>query len=235
MIEKIKSDLAGYVDSEKAEFLPRFFKTGPGEYGEGDRFIGVTVPQQRKVAKAYFKDIGLADIEELLLDEVHEYRLTALFMLVYKYQRAMTEREKKEIVDFYLRNTHRVNNWDLVDSSADKILGEYLFDKEKEILYTLAVSDNLWEQRISVIATYYFIKQSEFQDTLRIAEHLFDHPHDLIHKAVGWMLREVGKRDLETELAFLKKHYEEMPRTMLRYAIEKFEPGLRLKFLKGQI
>ncbi|MDW7652466.1 MAG: DNA alkylation repair protein [Bacillota bacterium] len=235
LAEEIRGALVGYADEKRAEGSLRFFKTGPGEYGEGDRFIGVTVPQQRKVARAYVQRAGLDDIEELLADDVHEYRLTALLLLVLKYQKAQTELEKEKIVHLYLQNTHKVNNWDLVDSSADKILGAYLFDKDKNILYKLAGSENQWEQRISVIATFYFIRQGEFENTLRIARILLEHPHDLIHKAVGWMLREVGKRDFDTEVAFLKEHYPQMPRTMLRYAIEKFDPSLRTAFLQGNI
>jgi 3-methyladenine DNA glycosylase AlkD len=230
-INQIKSELGQYVNPEKAAFFPRFFKTGPGEYGEGDVFIGVTVPHQRKVARKYFKDIDLKELQLLLRDPVHEYRLTALFVLVYKYEKAREE-VKKEIVDFYLANIRYVNNWDLVDASADKILGAYLFHKDKKILYDFANSGSLWEQRIAIISTFYFIKKNYFQDTLEIAKLLLHHEHDLIHKAVGWMLREVGKRDLTTEIDFLQKHYQEMPRTMLRYAIEKFDPELREYFLK---
>lgn len=231
----LKDELHKYTSPEKAAHLPRFFKTGPGEYGEGDVFIGVTVPDQRKVARNFFKQLGLAEIQELLGEKIHEYRLTALFILTYKYEKAKDETEQKAIVNLYLANTAHINNWDLVDSSADKILGAYLFDKDKQLLYAFARSGDLWQQRMAIIATYYFIKKGEYQDTLKIAENFLAHKHDLIHKAVGWMLREVGNRNPEVELDFLKQHYHQMPRTMLRYAIEKFEEGLRQKFLKGLV
>lgn len=234
VITLVKEQLALYGDSDKAEFLPRFFKTGPGDYGEGDRFIGVTVPNQRKVAKRHAKAASLSDISDLLAEPVHEHRLTAIFMLVYKFEKA-SEQEKSDIVDMYLSQTANVNNWDLVDSSADKILGVYLLDKDRSILYQLAESPNLWEQRIAVIATFAFIRKNQFNETLNLAERLLDHKHDLIHKAVGWMLREVGKRDFAVEYDFLSKHYSKMPRTMLRYAIEKFAPELRAQFLQGTI
>ncbi|NLI12917.1 DNA alkylation repair protein [Pelotomaculum propionicicum] len=233
--QAVKDELEKHKDVEKAEFLPKFFKVGPGEYGEGDRFIGITVPLQRKVARKYFKDISLGETEKLLQEPIHEYRLTALFLLVLKYEHAKKEEDKKEIVDLYLGNLSYVNNWDLVDSSAEKILGPYLWDKDKDLLYKLAGSDNLWEQRIAIITTYHFIRKRQFSDTLNIARILLGHKHDLIHKAVGWMLREVGNRDFETEYNFLVEHYKIMPRTMLRYAIEKFDEDLRQQFLKGMI
>jgi len=235
LIQAIKNELDQYADKAKAEFLPRFFKTQPGGYAEGDRFIGVTVPNQRKVAKKYFGLIQLNEVENLLHETFHEYRLTALFILVNKYDKAISDNEKKAIVDLYLNNITYINNWDLVDSSADKILGPYLLDKRKDILYEFANSNDLWQQRIAIITTYYFIKHNRFDDTLTISAILLNHKHDLIHKAVGWMLREIGNRDFDVELNFLKNHYKKMPRTMLRYAIEKFEEGLRQQFLKGGI
>ena len=234
-IQVVKEELEKYIDVEKAEYLPKFFKTSPGGYGEGDKFIGITVPNQRKVVRKYYKDISLDEIAILLKEPIHEYRLTALFFLVIKYEKASTEAEKKGIVDLYLNNTSYINNWDLVDCSADKILGPYLLDKEKDLLYMLANSDHLWQQRISIITTFHFIKNQQFSDALNISKLLLKHKHDLIHKAVGWMLREIGKRDFEVELTFLKQYYKEMPRTMLRYAIEKFEEGLRQQFLKGLV
>lgn len=233
--QTIKDELQQYVDKEKAAFLPRFFKTGPGGYGEGDLFIGITVPNQRKVARKYYRQLPLAVLEQLLHEPVHEYRLTALFMLVYKYEICKTDAEKKAVVDLYLANTACINNWDLVDASADKILGAYLMDRDKDILYDFAGSGNLWKQRIAVIATFHFIKKERYDDTLKIAAILLHHKHDLIHKAVGWMLREVGNRDFAVEFSFLKQHYRQMPRTMLRYAIEKFEEELRQQFLKGLV
>jgi 3-methyladenine DNA glycosylase AlkD len=237
ILKEIKQELKQHVIPAKAEFFPKFFQAFPGGYGEGDLFLGVTVPVQRKVAKKYYKEISLQDTQKLLQEAFHEYRLTALFILVYKYQKSKSEAEQKEIVDLYLSNLKFVNNWDLVDSSADKILGKYLFDsgKEKNILYDLARTDDLWKQRIAIIATFYFIKEKHYTDTLELAKILLKHNHDLIHKAVGWMLREVGKRDFNLEYDFLVEYYKDMPRTMLRYAIEKFDPALRKKFLHGLI
>lgn len=229
--EQVKLDLKQYIDPDKATSLAKYFKTCPGGYGEGDIFIGISVPNQRKVAKKYYKAIDLKGIQILLNDPIHEYRLTALFILVYKFEKTKREEEKEKIVDFYLKNLSFINNWDLVDSSADKILGAYLFDKDKKILFDFARSNHLWQQRIAIISTFYFIKQNSFQTTLDIAKILLNHKHDLIHKAVGWMLREVGKRDLGAEIDFLKEYCQKMPRTMLRYAIEKFEPEMRKKFL----
>jgi 3-methyladenine DNA glycosylase AlkD len=232
-VERIKQDLSRFSDPEKKEFFPRFFKTAPGDYGEGDLFMGVTVPHQRKIAKQYYRQISLAETEKLLQDPVHECRLTALFILVNKYERSKDQAEKEEIIQLYLNNLSFVNNWDLVDSSAYKLLGPHLENSDRQLLYELAEAPDLWKQRIAIIATLHFIRKNDFDDTLRIAEKLLDHPHDLIHKAVGWMLREVGNRDLDKELEFLDRHYRKMPRTMLRYAIEKFEPELRQQYLQG--
>ncbi|MHB1128310.1 MAG: DNA alkylation repair protein [Bacillota bacterium] len=235
-VQAVMTELHQYADKEKAEyFLKSFFKASPGGYAEGDRFIGVTVPNQRKVARKFFKQISLEEIKDLLHQPIHEYRLTALFILVLKYEKSMSDYEQKAIVDLYLDNTAYVNNWDLVDSSADKILGPYLFHKEKGILDELANSNDLWKQRIAIIATFHFIKNYKYDDTLRIASILLRHKHDLIHKAVGWMLREIGNRDFEVEYNFLRNNYKGMPRTMLRYAIEKFDEELRQQFLKGLI
>jgi len=234
-IEAIKKDLHSHIDPEKAAHLPKFFQAHPGGYGEGDLFLGVTVPNQRKVSRKYFKTITMDELEELLNSKYHEHRLTAIFMLVLKYERAKTGHEQKQLVDFYLSNLSAVNNWDLVDSSAYKILGPYLYDKDKSLLYELAVSNNLWEQRIAIIATYHFIKKDDYTHTFELAGLLIAHEHDLIHKAVGWMLREVGNRNFNAEFNFLIPRYKQMPRTMLRYAIEKFEPALRKDFLAGNI
>lgn len=233
--QAVITELQQYVDTEKTEFLPKFFKTGPGEYAEGDQFIGVTVPNQRKAAKKFFKQITLEEAENLLHQPIHEYRLTALFILVLKYEKSKRDAEKNAIVDLYLENTSYINNWDLVDSSADKILGPYLLDRDKGILDKFATSDDLWKQRIAIITTYHFIKNHRYDDTLRIATVLLKHKHDLIHKAVGWMLREIGNRDFQEEYNFLLNNYKEMPRTMLRYAIEKFKEELRQQFLKGLV
>jgi len=225
----IKKDLQKLANPKQAEILQRFFKTGKGEYGEGDIFLGIKVPEQREVAKKY--DLTLEEIQDLLSDKVHEYRLTALFILVNKYKKS-DKKNKKEIFDFYLKNTKSINNWDLVDLSAPNIVGDYLLDKDKSILYKLAKSDNLWEKRIAVLATFAFIKDNQFEDAFKISEILLKDNHDLIHKAVGWMLREIGKRNLEAEERFLNNHYKKMPRTMLRYAIERFPESKRKYYLK---
>lgn len=225
----IQQALQSYADPIRAKHSKRYFKTGKGEYGEGDVFIGVTNPNQKKVAKQFY-DTDFASLEKLLYSKIHEYRQVALFILVHKYQKA-DEKEKRRVVTFYKKHRRQVNNWDLVDLSAHKILGEWLVDKDRSILYKYAKSKNLWEKRIAIIATAAFIKRNDFQDTLVIAELLLRDSHDLIHKAVGWMLREVGNADKQTEVRFLNKHAHHMPRTMLRYAIEKFPEPERKKFL----
>ncbi|HBV96334.1 MAG: DNA alkylation repair protein [Peptococcaceae bacterium BICA1-7] len=234
-VQTVKDELEQCADKEKAEFLPKFFQAYPGGYGAGDVFIGVSVPNQRKVAKKFYKQVQLEAVGQLLQEPIHECRLTALFILVYKYEKSKVETEKKAVVDLYLANISYINNWDLVDSSAEKILGAYLLDKGKEVLYGLANSNDLWKQRMAVIATFHYIKHNKYDDTLKIALILLNHKHDIIHKAVGWMLREIGNRDFEVEFNFLKEHYRQMPRTMLRYAIEKFEEDLRQQFLKGVV
>lgn len=225
-------ELQKFAKPEKAEFFPKFFKSGKGEYGEGDVFIGVTVPDQRKVAKQFI-GISLNEVGKLLQSEVHEHRLTAIILLVTTYEKAKTQPEKKQIFHFYLAHTQWINNWDIVDASARQIVGAYLhqYHGDRKLLVKLTESRSLWEQRIAVIATYYFIKKGEFSDTLKIAAAFLNHPHDLIHKAVGWMLREVGNVDKTAEVAFLDKYYLQMPRTMLRYAIEKFPPQERAKYM----
>lgn len=227
MLIKLMDDLNAYANPKKAKDCAWFFKTGKGEYGEGDVFLGITVPLQRKLAKKY-KDLSLKHTEQLLSSKIHEHRLTALFILIDKYRKG----DKEEIVNLYLKNAKRVNNWDLVDSSAHHILGDYLLDKPRNILYKLAKSKNLWEKRIAIISTAAFINKNDFKDTLRISEILLNDDHDLIHKAVGWMLREVGKKDQSVEEKFLKKYHKTMPRTMLRYAIEKFSPAKRKFYMK---
>lgn len=234
-IEAIKNELQKNINNEKALYLPKFFKAFPGGYGESDRFIGVSVPDQRKAAKKYFRLCTLSEAEKLLNDPVHECRLTALFILVYKFEKAKNPEERDAVVKLYINNISNVNNWDLIDSSAPKILGPYLLDKDKSLLYKYAVSGDIWKQRISILTTFHFIRKRRYSDTLNIAEILLNHHHDLIHKAVGWMLREIGNRDFKTEFNFLKEHYSAMPRTMLRYAIEKFKDDLRKQFLEGRI
>jgi 3-methyladenine DNA glycosylase AlkD len=228
MLAKIKKDLKKLADSNKIEIYQNFFKTGKGQYGEGDIFIGVSVPNTRKIAKKY-KGINFELIQKLLESKIHEERLLGVLILVQKYQ----DFSDDKIPEFYLKHTQKINNWDLVDLSADKIIGKYYFDKPKNKLYELAKSKNLWERRTSIISTFYFIKNNQFEETLKISEILLQDKHDLIQKAVGWMLREVGKKDKKTEEDFLKKHYKNMPRTMLRYSIEKFPEDERQKYLKG--
>ena len=229
VLENIKTDFQNLQNPEKAKQLSRFFKTGKGEYGEGDNFLGIIVPEQRKLAKKY-SGLPLDDISHLLKSPIHEHRLTSLFILVLKYNKE-DEKGKKRVVDFYVSNLKNVNNWDLVDSSAPYILGNYLLDNERSILYGLASSDNLWERRIAILSTFSFIKNNQYEDALNISGILISDEHDLIHKAVGWMLREIGKRDIKIEEEFLQKHYREMPRTMLRYAIEKFDEEKRKSYL----
>lgn len=227
----VKAKLQAIANPEKALLLQRFFKTGEGQYGEGDLFMGITVPQQRIVAKTH-KDIPHHEIENLLHEPYHECRMTALFILVNRFKKSKNDAERKEIVDLYLRNTAYINNWDLVDLSAGYILGEYLLDKERTLIYRLAESQSLWEQRIAVLATSIFIRNDDFADTLLLAEKLLNHKHDLMHKAIGWMLREVGKRNKTILVDFLIQYSTQMPRTMLRYAIEKFPEEERQYFLK---
>lgn len=228
--KNVIAELKKFVNAEKAEFFPRFFKTGEGQYGYGDKFLGVTVPNQRIVAKKN-KDMPLAEIKRLLKNEFHEARLTALLILGYKYAKADAQ-TKKEIYDFYLKNTKYINNWDLVDSSASYIVGAYCLEtNDFDILYKLAKSESLWEQRIAIVATLHLIRNIRFKETLEISEILLNHKHDLIHKAVGWMLREVGKKDLKPLREFLDKHSKTMPRTMLRYAIERLDGGEKKKYM----
>ena len=223
--------LQALADKEKATFLQRFFKTGKGQYAEGDIFLGIKVPETRQVAKAY-RNLAFSEIKKVVANPVHEVRLCALMILVERFKKA-DETEKKNIVDFYLSNTQYINNWDLVDLSCYAILGKYLLDKPRTVLYQLAKSKNMWEQRIAIVSTLAFIRQQEFADTLAIAEMLLDHPHDLIHKAVGWMLREISKRDESVMLDFVETHYNQMPRTALRYAIERLPEEVRKGILKG--
>jgi 3-methyladenine DNA glycosylase AlkD len=234
-VEKIKCDLARHSTPGKDGVLYRYFQAFPGGYGEGDRFLGVKVPEMRKIARRYYKVIALNEIEQLLQDPYHECRLTALIMLCICFEKASTEEQKEDLVSLYLRNLAYVNNWDLVDTSADKILGAYLFHRDKSLLFKLAGSGDLWKQRVAIMATFYFIKQGRFTETLELAQKMMNHEHDLIHKAVGWMLREIGKRDFRRAYNFLRSQYRNMPRTMLRYAIEKYDTELRQQFLKGQL
>ncbi|MDD4100944.1 MAG: DNA alkylation repair protein [Candidatus Cloacimonetes bacterium] len=227
--------MQSHEDKEKALGSQRYFRTGPGEYGEGDIFWGLSVPIQRSISKEYYTKLSLADLGSLIKHEVHEVRLTTVMMLVLKYQHAETDEAKVEVVDLFLDSMAYINNWDLVDSSAHLILGDWLLEKDWSILKELAATDHLWTQRIAMIATLAFIRKGVYQPSLEIADILMDHKHDLIHKAVGWMLREVGNSDYQTEYGFLLPRYKTMPRTMLRYAIEKFDEPVRQAFLKGTL
>ena len=229
MYQLIISDLEKLANKNKARVMSRFFKTKKGQYGEDDIFLGITVPDQRRIAKRY-EGASFDDIKKLLANKIHEYRLTGLIILVEKFLES-DESQRKKIIDLYMENIKHVNNWDLVDLSADKILGAYLVDKDKSILKKMAISKNLWERRISIVSTFAFIKQNTFDDTLKISKILMYDKEDLIHKAVGWMLREVGKRNKQAEISFLKKHYKNMPRTMLRYAIERFSESEKKFFM----
>ncbi|MFA6422317.1 MAG: DNA alkylation repair protein [Candidatus Buchananbacteria bacterium] len=230
-LEKLQKEIKSNKNSQKALVLQRFFKTGKGEYGEGDIFYGIVVPIQRSISKKYL-DLTLTDLQKLIKSKIHEERLISLFILIQKHKKA-DEIQKEKIFNFYLKNTKRINNWDLVDLSAPNIIGDYLLNKNRQILYELAGSSDLWEKRIAVLATFAFIRQKDFKDALKISKILLNDRHDLIHKAVGWMLREIGKRNLATLEDYLQACYKKMPRTMLRYAIEKMEKNKR-KFYLGK-
>lgn len=228
----ILSELQSVGTPEKAVHLSRFFKTGPGQYGEGDQFLGVVVPQTRSIAKAN-KATPFDELQLLLDSPWHEARLCALLILVYRFQdRKVMPEEREAIFRFYLKNMRRCNNWDLVDLTCRDIVGEYLVDKDRSLLYRLAESENLWEQRISIVSTWAFIRRNDFGDTLELSERLIDHKHDLMHKAVGWMLREVGKKERQTLTDFLERNATRLPRTALRYAIEHYPEPERQYFLK---
>ena len=235
LTKRIIEALTNKANPEKASFLPKFFKTGPGEYGEGDQFLGVTVPNQRQIAKQFFKEITFEEFSELIQHPYHEVRLTGLLALVYRFEKTKSESEQEKLVHFYLSHLEFVNNWDLVDSTCHQILGNFYWKREKTLFYELADSGLLWRQRIAMISSYFWIRKGEFVDAFALAKRLKNHSHDLMHKAVGWMLREIGNRDFEVELDFLKKNYQTMSRTALRYAIEKFPEEMRQDFLKGRV
>ncbi len=228
---QIKNELQKLANPEIAEHSQRFFKTGKGEYGEGDKFLGIRVPEQRKIARRYIKT-PLDEVEKLLHSSFHEERLTALLILVYQYPKSPPEDQRK-IYEFYMENLDWINNWDLIDITAQHIVGSWLLDKPRDILYELAKSGRLWDRRIAVMGTFQFIKNGDFNDTIEICDILMNDSHDLIHKATGWMLREIGKRNEKLLIDYLKLRYRTMPRTMLRYAIEKFPEPERQKFLNG--
>ncbi|MDP9205936.1 MAG: DNA alkylation repair protein [Gemmatimonadota bacterium] len=229
----VRKELYALGDPADAIHLQRFFKTAPGEYGAGDKFLGLRVPALRRLVEEY-SQLDDAHALEMLASSWHEERLLALMLLVHGYRRGDDSRRER-IHRAYLENTRYINNWDLVDASAEHIVGPHLDPREIELLERLARSDDIWKRRIAIVSTFHFIKRNEFGPTLRIAHLLLEDSHDLIHKAVGWMLREVGKRDRKVEDAFLKKHYHKMPRTMLRYAIERHPEQLRKRYLAGTV
>jgi len=230
MLNELVKELEKLYSKERAEGSKRFFKTGKGEYGEGDVFLGLKNSESRFFSKKY-KDLSLSQVQKLLNSKIHEHKLIAGLILVHKFKKS-----PEEIFNFYMKNSKKFNNWDLVDSTAPKVPGKFLLDKKKNrnILHNLSHSKNLWEKRIAIVSTHPFIKNGEFADTLKISENLLGDSHDLIHKAVGWMLREVGKKDVEVLKDFLKINYKELPRTTLRYAIERFPEKERKMFLAGE-
>jgi len=229
-LSRFKKDFKKLSSPEGAKIAQRFFKTGPGEYGEGDIFAGLKVPQSRELAKKY-KDFGFSELQVLIRSKIHEERTIALMIMSQQFKKA-DEVQQTKIYKFYFKNIRHINNWDLVDGSAPYIVGPYLEKRERKILYKLARSKNLWEKRIAMLSTFYFIRQKDFKDALQIATLLLHDKHDLMHKAVGWMLREIGNRNSALEKKFLKQHAATMPRTALRYAIEKFPEAERQKYLK---
>ena len=235
MIDLLRNEVYVLAEPEQAAVYKRFFKCGKGEYGEGDIFIGIRIPQLRALAKKY-KDIPMDEAFGLLTDPVHELRLLALFILELIYsERKTSAKQRDSISEKYLHHLRYINNWDLVDTSAPKLLGPYVFQRNEPVLFDLAGSSDLWENRVAMLSTFYHIRQNEFRVPMEIATILLPHKHDLIHKAVGWMLREIGKRSLETEQQFLRSHYYQIPRTALRYAIEKFDQPLRIGYLNATI
>lgn len=231
--KKIHQSLVPHIEPGKAEFMAKYCQAYPGGYGEGDRFLGVRVPHLKSVARKFWKEAKESDIAALLGNPFHEIRLVGIFILVTRFQKAKDDKSRETIVNLYLSNLKGVNNWDLVDSSAYKILGVWLENRPKKILKELANSGNLWKERIAIIACFHLIRQNDFKDIIFFSKKFLNHKHDLIHKATGWMLREVANRDLDTTLDFIRKHRGSMPRTMLRYSIEKMDESLRKKILKG--
>jgi len=233
MLEELKGELDKHKNPKRAEHDSRYFKTEPGEYGEGRISFGIKTEIIRDLAKKY-AGLPMRGVQELLSSGISDYQSTALRVLIHKFRKA-DEQDRGDIFNFYIRNIRNINNWDLVDISAPHIVGVFLEDKKKNKLYELAQSKNMWEKRIAIISTFAFIKKDEFVDALRISEILLNDSHDLIHKAIGWMLREIGKRNEKILEDFLKNHYSQIPRTTLRYAIEKFEEDKRKKYLRGEI
>lgn len=233
-IDDIKNELQAAGNAESSAKLQRFFKTGPGEYSEGDIFIGVTVPVQRTICARYFKALSISEVAELLRSPIHEHRLTALLILVAKYQKGSTPELRREIFELYDAHTGYCNNWDLVDSSAHHIAGAYSFETGGAFLPAMACADSLWRNRIAMVACLYYIRKRQLEPVFDIARLLLGHRHDLIHKATGWMLREAGKVSQPAVYAFLRDHYTELPRTALRYAIEKYPEDERRRILAGE-
>jgi len=231
---KASEEIRELADEEIAKHSLRFFKTDKGEYGYGDIFLGVRAPKIRLIAKKHI-NLSIADMKILIKSKYHEERFLGLIILVNKYSKAKDKKTKNQLYNIYISSFKYINNWDLVDVTCSHVIGKHLMDKDRSILYTWAESEDLWTKRIAIVSTHCFIRKNDLQDTFKIAEILLNDNHDLIHKAVGWMLREAGKRDLEKEEIFLKKHYNTMPRTMLRYAIERFPEAKRQGYLKGTI
>lgn len=234
MAQQILDSLFALANPDDAKAALRFFKAGPGEYAEGDHFLGIKATPQKQVVRE-FKQASLVDILSLLSSEYHEARQVALSILVYQFERAKEQEKRTELYQAYMANLKYVNNWDLVDASSYKIVGAHLFDKNRDGLLDLAKSDNMWERRIAMVSTLWFIKKDQFQDTFKLAKLLLSDKQDIMHKATGWMLKEVGKREQSALIEFLNKHYQSMPRTTLRYAIEKFPKPLREDYLKGRV
>lgn len=236
MIKEIQDALVILSIPEKAAFSPKFFKTGKGEYGEGDLFLGINVPDQRAVAKYYYAKISLDELSQLLSSEYHEHRLTTLLILILKFEKTKDQAIKDEIISFYLNHLPYINNWDLVDTSCYKILGRYAFENQREdLLRKLSASDEMWHKRIAVVGTLYYIRKGSFNLTKELVTKNLHHLHDLMHKANGWMLREMGNKNEAELITYLNQHYREMPRTCLRYAIEKLDDKVRQDYLKGRI
>ena len=236
LLTEIKSALQDFSIPEKKDFYPRFFKSGKGEYAEGDQFIGVTVPDQRKIAQEYFRKISLKELGELLSSKTHEHRHCALLIMFLKFEKSKNAEEKLEVVKFYLNNKRHINNWDLVDSSCYKILGKYCFENQDDtILKNLSDEENIWSKRMAIVGTMHHVKKGDFALMKEIALKNMHHENDLIHKANGWLLREMGNKNKSELIDFLKLHYKKMPRTSLRYAIEKLTENLRQDFLKGRV
>lgn len=233
IIAKIKKELKQLSNKEKALILKRFFKTGASEYGEGDIFIGVTVPNQRIVAKKYYLEISFEELRELINSKIHEHRLCACIILIYKFKKTKVEAEKTKIYKFLIKNISKLNNWDLVDITCPKIIGSYIFNNKRELdkIYSWSKSNNLWLKRISILSLFYFIKKNEFNEVLTVIKTLLNDKHDLIHKANGWMLREIAKIDQALVEEFIIKHYANIPRTTIRYSIERFDEKKRKYYL----